>query len=122
MILLYVDDDPDDIDVFKEAVKKVAPHSVLHTATRARDAFRKLDEMVILPEYIFLDINMPEITGIDFLRKLNETKKFTGVPVVIYSTSISETDAEECKRLGAVDFIKKPYGFQQLCEILKRFF
>lgn len=121
MTLLYVDDDPDDIEVFTDAVKKVAPYTLLYTCISAKDAFNKLNEIAVLPDYIFMDMNMPEITGIEFLRSIKGTANLKDLPVVIYSTSIAHPDAEACKKLGAIDLIAKPTEFHQLCEILKRY-
>jgi len=121
MTLLYIEDDEDDIHIFKEAVELTNQKTVLHIARDAREAFKMLEELTILPDLIFLDINLPEIPGQQFLKTLKSTHGLKTVPVVVYSTTGHLHDIEECKRLGASDFIIKPNKFDQLVTILQKF-
>jgi CheY-like chemotaxis protein len=119
MIVLYIDDDPEDRDLFEGAVANISPyHNVLY-ANGGQHAFQILEQF--LPDYIFLDINMPAMDGKAFLK---EIKKMTGlktVPIIMFSTSSEATDQEECKALGALDFITKPTMFPDLCRVLKKY-
>lgn len=121
MTILYVEDDPEDQDIFKEAIETVAPHTTCYFARNGNEAFKVIDRIVIEPDYIFLDINMPEMNGKEFLKKLKSTPGLKGIPVIIYSTSNSHRDIEECKKLGAIEFITKPNDFTLICQILKKF-
>jgi CheY-like chemotaxis protein len=121
MTVLYVEDDPEDQDIFREAIEAVAPHTTCYFARNGNDAFKVMSKIVIEPDYIFLDINMPEMNGKEFLRKLKTTAGIKAIPVIIYSTSNSQRDVEECKSLGAVEFITKPSDFTLICNTLKRF-
>jgi CheY-like chemotaxis protein len=121
MTILYVEDDPEDQDIFREAIEVVAPHTTCHFARNGDDAFRLISKMVIEPDYIFLDINMPEMNGKEFLKKLKATARLRGIPVIIYSTSNTQRDMEECKNLGAIEFITKPSDFTLICTMLKNF-
>jgi CheY-like chemotaxis protein len=121
MTLLYVDDDEEDVDVFTEAVEVVAPHTILHVATDCTEAFEVLNDLIILPDYIFLDINLPVMNGKEFLKQLKENKKLKNIPVVMCSTSSNNPEIEECRKIGAIDFVVKPPEFKRLCEILKTF-
>jgi CheY-like chemotaxis protein len=121
MTILYVEDDLEDQELFQEAIQTVAPHTVCHFANNGTDAFKIMDRIVIAPDYIFLDINMPEMNGKDFLKTLKSTSGLKSIPVIIYSTSNREQDIIDCKKLGAVDFISKPNTFTRICEVLKNF-
>jgi CheY-like chemotaxis protein len=121
MTVLYIEDDEDDLDIFKEAVQTVAPHTTFYSARDAKEGFKLLNKIVVSPDYIFLDINLPEMNGKEFLSKLKGNPGFKGIPVIVYSTSGNNSDINECKKLGAIDFIVKPNNFRSICELLKRY-
>ena len=121
MSILYVDDDIDDQDIFCEAVKSINPQIVCHVAKDGLQALKLLDELVLLPEYIFLDLNMPLFNGKDFLIELRRSRKLKDIHVVMYSTSRNPKDATDCKKLGAIDFIVKPSTFKEVYDHLNKF-
>lgn len=111
MTILYVDDDPEDLDIFKEAVSAIDRKIVCYIANDGSQGLQVLDGLTVLPDLIFLDINMPVMTGKEFLIAMQGSQKIRGIPVVIYTTSTLASDFDDCKRLGAVDFITKPANF-----------
>jgi DNA-binding response OmpR family regulator len=119
MVILYVEDDPEDRDIFKEALLTISPHHTCLFAHDGKHAFEILEEF--LPDYIFLDINMPGMEGKEILRELKSSTGLKSVPVIMFTTSDAEKDKVECKRLGAVDYIKKPTMFSDLCATLKKY-
>lgn len=121
MTILYIDDDLEDQEVFKDAISIVSPHTTCYFARDGREGFRILHKIVSPPDYIFLDINMPEMSGKEFLNTVKNTHMLKTTPVVMYSTSNNPVDVKEYKQLGAVEFIVKPNSFTAVCEILKRF-
>jgi CheY-like chemotaxis protein len=121
MTILYIDDDPEDQEVFKDAINIVSPHTKIYFARDGREGFSILDKIDAPPDYIFLDINMPEMDGKEFLNMVKNTHMLKTTPVVMYSTSSNPVDIKEYKKLGAVDFIVKPNNFTGVCEVLKRF-
>jgi CheY-like chemotaxis protein len=121
MRILYVEDDSDDREVFQQAVAKTAPYTVCHFAEDGEDAIRMLSDVSNIPDYIFLDINLPKMNGIRFLKVIKNSNGLKGIPVVVFSTSQNPLDRLQSLDLGAVDFISKPDKFSQYCEVLKRF-
>lgn len=119
--ILYVEDDRDDQDIFQEGLNKVAPDTVCHLANDADEARELLNDERIIPDYIFLDINMPGTDGITFLSEIKEHENLRSIPVIVYSTTNSQTDVLRCKRLGALDVITKPATFQGVCNVLKKY-
>jgi CheY-like chemotaxis protein len=89
--------------------------------TPGNEAFEVLKQLTTQPDYIFLDINMPITSGKELLKELKRLKGLKNIPVVMWSTSSSPVDVEDCKKLGAIDFIVKPPEFKLLCEALKKF-
>ncbi|HYG01258.1 MAG TPA: response regulator [Chryseosolibacter sp.] len=121
MTILYIDDDPEDQEVFRDAVNIVAPHTTCYFARDGKEGFILLNKITSPPDYIFLDINMPEMSGKEFLHLIKKNTGLTTTPVIMYSTSNNMDDIREFKQLGAVDFIVKPNNFSGICDALKRF-
>ena len=119
MTILLVDDDEDDRDIFKEAVSIVIPGCELRVAHDGEHALDKLQEETRLPDYIFLDINMPRMDGREFLEYVKSHPLYKTVPIVIYSTSNHATEMGKYFRMGATNFITKPSEFNLLVTYLK---
>jgi DNA-binding response OmpR family regulator len=73
-----------------------------------------LNELPTMPEYIFLDLNMPRMNGKQCLAEIKRIKKLSDVPVIIYSTSKLESDITETRKLGATYYMTKPNLFTEL--------
>ena len=119
MLILYAEDDPEDIEVVCEALKEIGSSLYCQPVSDGRQLFTYLQNTVVLPELILLDINMPMIDGIECLKQLKQNRKYHDIPTVIYTTSTRPEDATFVKKLGALDFITKPSTFQQLVSTLK---
>lgn len=119
MNILYIDDDPEDIEVFREALISADPGSILHTASDGVDAFRTLGNLEVLPDLIFLDVNMPRMNGREFLHRIKQTVGLSRIPVIMYSTTSQKNEIEALKKAGAYDFIVKSNNFEKLHTILK---
>lgn len=117
MVILNIDDDPEDLDIFYKAVKTVNPLAKCLLARDAKEALNILRDAII-PDYIFLDINMPMMDGKTVLGELRQNKKLEAVPVIMYSTSINPNETEEYSALGADQFLKKHNDFRGLCNAL----
>ena len=72
----------------------------------------------ILPNVLFLDLNMPKKSGIECLIDIKANDKMSGIAIAIYSTSASEEDIEKTFVLGANVYIKKPDSFIKLKKAL----
>jgi CheY-like chemotaxis protein len=118
-LLFLVDDDIDDHEIFKSALAKVNEELALLTATNGYDALQVLSQVNVLPDYIFLDLNMPRMGGLQFLQAIKQSDNLKKIPVIIYSTSANPNDIEKTKELGAETFITKPSRFSELCQVLQ---
>jgi len=112
---LLVDDDNDDRELFSEALASVNPIIICDLAADAEEALLKLDSREFdSPDVIFLDINLPVMTGWQFLTKLKSQEQYKDIPVIMYSTSNNQRDRDTAKDLGALCFITKPSAFKKL--------
>ena len=119
LTFLLVDDDADDIFLFREVLSGVAPEINLRTASNGQEALEVLSrEINHLPDLIFLDLNMPRMDGKQCLTELKNIDRLKGIPVIIYTTSSHSRDVEETMQLGAISFITKPSHIKDLKAIL----
>lgn len=118
-LLFLVDDDMDDHEIFKSALAKVDEDIELITATNGYEALNMLSAANILPDYIFVDLNMPRMGGLQFLKEIKKIDKLKNIPVIIYTTSSNPMDVARTKESGAVSFITKPSRFAELCSLLR---
>ncbi|HXL57699.1 MAG TPA: response regulator [Chitinophagaceae bacterium] len=119
-LFFLADDDADDQELFKEALSEIDKSIRCLTASSGEEALNKLKtDLKQLPDYIFLDLNMPRMNGLECLVEIKKTNTLKHIPVIIYSTSSAEKDVEETRKLGADYFITKPPGFKELCDKIK---
>src|SRR4051812_39214964 len=107
-ILMIVDDDQHDRFFFKEAVKELPGSYLCVEAWHGRDALEQLEKATQLPNFIFLDLNMPLMDGWECLQLLKASERLRRIPVIIYTTSSSEAHVERSKKLGAAYYLSKP--------------
>ncbi len=104
---LIIDDEPLAQNVIQQYAIKLPDLTISATCSDAICAHKLLQEMEI--DLIFLDINMPKLSGISFLRNLKNP------PLVIFTTAYSEY-ALEGFELNAIDYLKKPFSFDRFCK------
>lgn len=122
-ILLIVDDDPDDRNMLILQLKKIDHSIQFFTASDGEEALYTLQqEMIVIPDLIFLDINMPRMDGKEFLIEIKKTSDFKHIPVVIYSTSSNQRDIDDSFKLGAAFYIPKPNELSELRQALTDLF
>lgn len=120
MIILAVDDDSEDFEFFSEAVREVDPTIVILKATNGIEALDILENQLLMPDYIFLDINMPLMDGKACLQFIKQDERFREIPVVMYSTTSNQTEISQYKMLGA-HFLVKPNRLSHLVKSLGLF-
>lgn len=119
MVILIVDDDNEDCELFYEAINHIDPAIKCWTARDGRQAIQLLTkELVIPPDYVFLDINMPVMNGKDTLIEIKKHTRLRDVPVIMYSTTSDTREIQGYYQLGAHDFLIKPNNFNRLVEAL----
>jgi CheY-like chemotaxis protein len=109
--ILLVDDDQDDKYFFAKALETSGVDAFLTMAENGLDAFEKLESDI--PDVILLDLNMPKMNGMTFLKTIKKTKHLKDIPVIIYSTSLTIFDEQEALKLGAYGAFLKPEEFNK---------
>jgi len=122
-ILMLVEDNPDDVELTKLALKNEAVECklvVMNDGTEVLDYFSKLDKSTdIIPDVILLDLKMSKIGGLEVLKHLRSNDKTRFIPVVILTSSDEERDIIESYNLGANSYIRKPVNFEEFCETIR---
>ena len=119
ILITLADDDEDDRLFFTDAFDELKINTVVNTVNNGRELINFLNhEETVLPNIIFLDLNMPILNGIEALKEIKQNDKFKDIAIAIYSTSSSEEDVENTFVLGANIYIKKPSNFNDLKKIL----
>jgi len=105
--ILFIDDSSSDRILFRHILHEIDSSINYITADGAKDALDLLSESETLPYYIFLDINMPGMNGIECLAELKKDARLAAIPVIMYSTSDSPSYIETSKQLGATEYLLK---------------
>ncbi len=118
--IFYLDDDFDDQYLFRETLENIQSSHELYTQSEGEELLQLLESPPPSPSMIFLDLNMPGMTGFEVLEKIKTSAKSEKIPVIIFSTSSDESTKVRCRELGANMFITKPQDYRQLTSVLDR--
>ena len=117
--IILADDDEDDILFFTDAFDELKINTKVNTFKDGEELMNYLNtDKAVMPNVLFLDLNMPKKTGIECLTEIKANNKMSGIAIAIYSTSASEEDIEKTFVLGANIYIKKPGDFKKLKKVL----
>lgn len=119
--IYLADDDSDDREFFVDAMNEVAPDAILE---QSEDGICLMDKVLALsinkiPEFIFLDINMPRKSGLECLEEIRSHKDtLKEVNVIMLSTSSDPENIQKALELGATFYVVKPSSFERLKSLL----
>ena len=117
--ILLADDNEADCNVFKIAFEELKIKTIVHIVNDGVQLMNHLNSSdIILPDIIFLDLNMPHKNGWECLKEIRNSNKLKDISVAIYSGSTSEKDIEESFVRGANIYINKPANYITLLKIL----
>jgi DNA-binding response OmpR family regulator len=116
--ILIVDDDGNFIETLRDGLKLKQVEVEVAVAKSAREALDSLSKNV--PDAIILDIQLPDMHGVEFLRVLREAARLKNVPVVFISAKYTEpADRSEAMLAGAGAFFSKPVDIDELWKELR---
>jgi CheY-like chemotaxis protein len=118
-ILLIEDDRVDQITV-KRALKDINVTNLLITVGNGEEALEFLrNEKNEKPGIILLDLNMPKMNGIEFLKVAKQDNSLKRIPVVVLTTSKQDQDKIESFNLGVAGYMIKPVDYLQFVEVIR---
>jgi len=119
--VLLVDDDEVDVMNVQRAFKKNNISNPLHVANNGLEALNMLHGAAAIPgprRLILLDLNMPKMSGLEFLRAIREDPALRSLTVVVLTTSDDERDRIEAYNLNVAGYIVKPVTFTAFVEAM----
>lgn len=117
--LLLADDDKDDCDLFTDALNELDELTILKTVHDGEQLMHFLtDESCVLPDILFLDLNMPRKNGYECLTEIKVNDRLKSLPVIIFSTSFDRDIVQELYKNGALYYISKPNEFTKLKKVI----
>ncbi|MCD9015171.1 response regulator [Parachryseolinea silvisoli] len=120
MTILYADDDPEDREIFADVITEINPDIEVFLASDGMEAIQRLHELPAVPDMIFLDVNMPAMSGIECVATLRRLDRFKKATMILYSTTSSELESYKGMKAGADNFLKKANTYTATFDMLKR--
>ena len=117
-LIYIVDDDPDDrqiiLDAFLEKNPQVDYVFMENAETLLQALYSNESEY---PALVLLDLNMPGMLGLQALKEIRNSRKFSQIPIIVLTTSTLLQDRRASYELGAACFLRKPDSFVELVDI-----
>ncbi len=124
--VMLVEDDPEDVAFTKIILRKAGLDRNLLVALDGKEAIEDLVRLKengsTIPDLILLDINLPDISGIDLLTKLKRDHKLSRIPVVMLTGSNVDDDIQKSYDLGASTYLVKPISKDALMLVIENVF
>lgn len=115
-IVMLIEDNTDDERLTLRALRK---NNINNEVVVTYDGLEALDylfgtgsyagrDMAVMPSVVILDLKLPKLSGFEVLKRIRESQVTKTIPVIVLTSSDDEAQIEECYRLGANSYIKKP--------------
>jgi two-component system response regulator len=115
--ILIVDDDDDDQFLIKNAFEAESERFQFQVAMDGNEALEQIKSLDTLPDLILLDLNMPVMSGFEFLNHIKSSQRYRHIPVIVLSTSSDNEDVNRSYKFGANTFVVKPSDSRGLLEL-----
>ena len=121
-ICLLVTNDPLDQAIFARALRDVSPNTVCCIAANGVEAMEIMTEEQVVPDFIFVELNMPYMDGIEFLKQVKSKQPLGQIPVIVHSDVPQPDKLPSIKEAGASAIYFKEYEYGGVCNILYLYF
>jgi CheY-like chemotaxis protein len=115
--ILLADDDLEDRFIMQDAFNAI---NLSHVPFLVEDGEKVLEHLAkihsdegTLPSLVVLDLNMPRLSGTQTLRELKSIPHYKDIPVIIFSSSLNVIEMHECRQLGALSYMVKPFTYEE---------
>ena len=121
-ICLLVTNDPLDQAIFARALRDVSPNTICCIAANGIEAMEIMTEEQVIPDFIFVELNMPYMDGIEFLKQVKSKQPLGQIPVIVHSGVPQPDKLPSIKEAGASAIYFKEYEYGGVCNILYLYF
>lgn len=115
--ILIVDDSETTRSIIKSSIEEIDDIDIFEAPT-GFEALRMLPAQSF--DLVFIDINMPDINGLELINFIKNNDKYKKIPIIIVSTESSEEDREKGLALGALAYLTKPFKGEELIDTVKK--
>ena len=118
--ILLIEDDTIEVMKFNRVLSTLKMNHKIIEANNGEEALEILKVKDIIPDIIILDLNMPKINGIEFLKILKQDEYLRYIPAVILTTSNNHKDLLECYKIGIAGYVLKPLKYEDYLDKIKK--
>ena len=120
-LLVMIDDDTEDHEIFKIAVSEIEMPLKLLFFSSCEEALAHFQQPgAVAPGFVFIDLNLPRISGEECLQRLHELSEFDHPRIIVYSSSIPTDWHGKLEAIGVDQFLEKSGSIQALTDELKK--
>lgn len=122
--IVIIEDDEDDQEIYAEAITAIGVPNEIRFFNNGKQAFEYLLETEEQPFIILSDINMPEMSGLELKKKLEDDPylKAKGIPFVFISTNATKASVRHAHALSVQGYFEKPNNMDEIKEMLRILF
>lgn len=110
--VLLIEDDMIEVMKLNRTISSLKLSHKITEANNGEEALKILEQKDRLPDIILLDLNMPKINGIEFLKILKADEYLRYIPTIILTTSNNQRDLLECYKIGIAGYVIKPLKYE----------
>lgn len=118
--ILLIEDDTIEVMKFNRVLSTLALNHKIIEANNGEKALEILKVKDIIPDIIILDLNMPKINGIEFLKILKQDEYLRYIPAIILTTSNNHRDVLECYKIGIAGYVLKPLKYEDYVDRIRK--
>lgn len=118
--ILFIEDDVVETMKMNRTVNNLETSYNIQEAKNGEQALSLLKIKDKLPDIILLDLNMPKINGLEFLKILKDDETLKYIPTIILTTSSNRKDVLECYKIGIAGYILKPLKYEDYVSKLEK--
>jgi len=118
--IIIIDDDEEDCFFIRYIIEKAFTHYKVVSITDGVKAVRHLTDQSLIPSFVFIDLNMPQLSGLEILTQLKALPHYHQVPVALVTGALDPQLPNEIKALNVVDCIEKTGSYEDMLATLAR--
>ena len=117
-VCLLISDSVKDREVFGRALRDVSPETVYCVATNGQEALDMIMETHLIPDIIFIELNLPNMDAVEFLKRLKDQPLYKNIPVIVHTRWSEPCRHPEILKAGALAIYSKKYEYEGVFNIL----
>jgi len=118
--ILLLEDDMIEVMKFKRVSSSLEINHKITEVNNGEDALCLLEDKLNLPDIILLDLNMPKVNGVEFLKLLKADERLRYIPTIVLTTSNNKHDLLDCFKIGVAGYVLKPLKYEDYVSKIKK--